>query len=75
MICRLPSSLQGQNFLHVLARRTRALLLDAAAAAESAAETAALMATELDRDEAWVAAQVQEFQALAAGYQVSENPA
>ena len=59
----------------VLARRTRALLLDAAAAAESAAETAALMAAELGRDEAWVAAQVQEFQALAAGYQVSENPA
>ncbi|MDG2014539.1 MAG: glycerol-3-phosphate dehydrogenase/oxidase [Pirellulaceae bacterium] len=56
----------------VLARRTRSLLLDAAAAAEIAEATARLMATELGRDETWVTTQVKEFQSLAAGYQVTE---
>ena len=52
----------------VLARRTRALLLDAAAAAEVAEDVASLMATELDRDEDWVRAQSDSFRTLAAGY-------
>lgn len=52
----------------VLARRTRALLLDARAAAEAAPETARLMAAELGRDEAWQKSQVADFQKLAAGY-------
>ncbi len=53
----------------VLSRRTRALLLDAAAARRSAGTVAALMAAELGRDVAWTAAQVQAFGALVdAGY-------
>ena len=52
----------------VLSRRTRALLLDAKAALESAPETAALMAKELGKDKAWETAQVQEFEKLAKGY-------
>jgi len=52
----------------VLSRRTRALLLDARAALESAPKVAALMAAELDRDEAWQTAQVAEFTTLARGY-------
>ena len=52
----------------VLSRRTRALLLDAKAAIESAPEVAAIMAAELKKDKAWEAAQVQEFEALAKGY-------
>lgn len=52
----------------VLARRTRALLLDARAAREAAPAVAAILATELGRDEAWAGAQVTEFQALADGY-------
>jgi glycerol-3-phosphate dehydrogenase len=52
----------------VLARRTRALFLNARAAMESAAGVAACMAQELGRDEAWRKAQVEAFTALAAGY-------
>lgn len=52
----------------VLARRTRMLLLHAAAAIEAAPVVAALLARELKRDETWQTQQVQEFRALAAGY-------
>ncbi|MGB6134579.1 MAG: glycerol-3-phosphate dehydrogenase/oxidase, partial [Acidobacteriaceae bacterium] len=53
----------------VLARRTRALLLDAEAAVRCAAQVAAMMARELGRDAAWVEAQVREFTELArSGY-------
>jgi glycerol-3-phosphate dehydrogenase len=52
----------------VLARRTRALLLDARASAEIAPAVAALMAAELGRDEAWGRRQVEEYRALARGY-------
>jgi glycerol-3-phosphate dehydrogenase len=52
----------------VLARRTRALLLDARAAIAMAPEVARLMAAELGRDAAWVRAQVASFTALAKGY-------
>lgn len=54
----------------VLARRTRALLLNAKAAAEAAPETARLMAEELGRDAAWQEAQAAEFRTLARGYLV-----
>ena len=54
----------------VLARRTRALLLDASAAADAAEEVATLMADELGRDAAWVASQVAEFRDLASGYRL-----
>ncbi len=52
----------------VLARRTRALLLDAKASIEIAPRVAALLAEELGYDEAWQAAQVREFNHLAEGY-------
>ncbi len=52
----------------VLARRTRALLLNARAAIEAAPQVAALMAVELGRDAAWEQAQVEAFTALARQY-------
>ncbi len=52
----------------ILARRTRALLLDARASMEAAPAVAALMAAELGRDAAWQAAQVAEYRTLAVGY-------
>ena len=55
----------------VLARRTRALFLNARAAMAMAPETARLLARELGRDEAWQQEQVDAFRALAEGYVVS----
>jgi glycerol-3-phosphate dehydrogenase len=57
----------------VLARRTRALFLNARAATEMAPETARLVARELGRDAQWQAQQVEEFRALAEGYLVSSG--
>jgi glycerol-3-phosphate dehydrogenase len=54
----------------VLARRTRALFLNAAAASAMAEPVAKLLAAELGHDAAWVAAQVNDFQALARQYRV-----
>jgi len=54
----------------VLARRTRALFLDARAAIEMAPKAAALLARELGRDEEWQASQVASFRKLACGYLV-----
>jgi glycerol-3-phosphate dehydrogenase len=51
-----------------LARRTRALLLDARASVEAAPRTAALLAAELGRDEAWQRRQVAAYRELARGY-------
>ncbi|BCS97070.1 glycerol-3-phosphate dehydrogenase [Desulfoluna limicola] len=52
----------------VLARRTRALILDARAAMDAAPEVARLMAAELGKDQAWIDAQVKDFTDLAKGY-------
>lgn len=52
----------------ILARRTRALLLDTAASIEAAPTVARLMAAELNRDEQWIGAQVATYTALARGY-------
>jgi glycerol-3-phosphate dehydrogenase len=52
----------------VLARRTRALLLDARASAEIAPDVAALLAAELGKDEAWRQRQVEAYRELARGY-------
>lgn len=52
----------------VLARRTRALLLDAQSALEAAPRVAALLAAELGRDAAWQAHQVRLFHHLALGH-------
>jgi glycerol-3-phosphate dehydrogenase len=52
----------------VLARRTRALFLNARAAIAMAPRVATLLAQELGRDTAWRDTQVAEFERLAAGY-------
>lgn len=52
----------------VLARRFRILFLDAAASMEMAPRVAALMADELQKDETWVAQQIQRYRSLASGY-------
>ncbi|HSG46901.1 MAG TPA: glycerol-3-phosphate dehydrogenase C-terminal domain-containing protein, partial [Longimicrobiales bacterium] len=54
----------------VLSRRTRALILDARAAGEVAAEVAGLMAAELGRDDAWARREAEAFRALAKAYLV-----
>jgi glycerol-3-phosphate dehydrogenase len=51
-----------------LARRTRALLLDARAAIESATLVATLMAKEMNREDAWIKEQVIEFTDTAKHY-------
>jgi glycerol-3-phosphate dehydrogenase len=60
----------ARNVEDVLARRTRALFLNARAAIAMAAPVAELMAQELGRDDAWVVAQVREFSELAKQYMV-----
>jgi len=52
----------------VLARRTRALLLDARASLEAAPLAAQILARELGRDGVWESAQVTSYQQLARGY-------
>jgi glycerol-3-phosphate dehydrogenase len=52
----------------VLARRTRALYLNAKAAIEVAPAVAALLAEELGRDAAWQSEQVHEFTSIAQHY-------
>ena len=54
----------------VLARRTRALLLDSAAALAAAPAVAAILARELGRDTEWQLKQVEEFKAVAKKYQL-----
>ncbi|HVU24225.1 MAG TPA: glycerol-3-phosphate dehydrogenase/oxidase [Opitutus sp.] len=56
----------------VLARRTRALLLDAKSSIEAAPLVARLMAAELRETEAWQRAQVANYTALAHGYVYSD---
>jgi glycerol-3-phosphate dehydrogenase len=58
----------------VLARRTRALLLDARASIEAAPVAARLLARELHRDSAWEKAQIHAYSELARGY-VYTDPA
>jgi glycerol-3-phosphate dehydrogenase len=52
----------------VLARRTRALLLNARASIEAAPVVARLLAGELGRDDAWQRSQVEAYTRLASGY-------
>ena len=52
----------------VLARRTRALFLDARAAIEAAPAVAGLLQKELRRSESWRESEVRRFTALASGY-------
>ena len=55
----------------VLARRTRALLLNARASAEAAPAVARVLADELGRDDAWVRAQIAQYAELAQGYSLT----
>jgi glycerol-3-phosphate dehydrogenase len=52
----------------VLARRTRALFLDARAAMESAGIVAGLMAREMDKDDSWIREQIESFNCIAKNY-------
>ena len=56
-----------------LARRTRALFLNARAAIAMAPAAAALLARELGRDASWADAQVKDFHALAAQYTLQKT--
>jgi glycerol-3-phosphate dehydrogenase len=58
----------ARSWEDVLARRTRALFLDARASMAMAPAVAMLMAAELGRDEAWQWREVADFLALASGY-------
>ena len=58
----------AQTLDDVLARRIRALYLDARVAKEMAPKVAHIMATELGKDQAWEEEQVNEFCQLADGY-------
>jgi Glycerol-3-phosphate dehydrogenase len=57
----------------VLSRRTRALLLDAAESVAIAPQVAAIMAKELQKDEAWINRQVEEYSQLAKHYMLNRN--
>ncbi len=59
---------QARTVEDVLARRLRALLLDAAGAVACAPRVAELLAEELGRDGSWQRAQVEAFAELAKGY-------
>jgi glycerol-3-phosphate dehydrogenase len=52
----------------ILSRRTRALLLNARAASQTAPKVAELLASRLGRDKSWIKTQVQDFQTLANNY-------
>jgi glycerol-3-phosphate dehydrogenase len=57
----------------VLARRLRALFLDAEAALAAAPRVAALLAAELGRDAQWESEQLSQFQLVAEAYRGSSN--
>lgn len=57
----------------VLARRTRALFLNARAALAMAPRTAQMMAAELGRDSTWIAGQVKAFENTAKNYVLAES--
>ncbi|KAF0094512.1 MAG: glycerol-3-phosphate dehydrogenase [Puniceicoccaceae bacterium 5H] len=58
----------AQSVEDVLARRTRAVLLDARASIEIAGEVGAIMAPLLGQDEAWAKSSAESFRELARGY-------
>jgi glycerol-3-phosphate dehydrogenase len=52
----------------VLARRTRALFLDARAAGEAALTVAKILGVELNRSESWISQSARSFEEIASGY-------
>ncbi|AIT28364.1 FAD dependent oxidoreductase family protein [Bordetella holmesii 44057] len=62
----------AQSVEDVLARRNRALFLDAAAASVAAPEVARILAQELDRDDAWQQRTVADFEAVAATFRLPD---
>ena len=58
---------QARTAADALARRTRGLFLDAEASAQAAPVVARLVAAEIGRDDAWIAAQVEAVRQIAAG--------
>ena len=58
----------------VLARRTRALFLNAKAALRMAPRAAAVLAKELGRDAAWQQQQIADFTRIANGYVLGGKP-
>jgi glycerol-3-phosphate dehydrogenase len=58
----------------VLARRTRALFLDARAALAMAPAAARLLADAIGRDEHWQRCQLSEFSEIAAGFLPGRQP-
>src|SRR5262249_36693908 len=67
VICADPEE-AARSVEDVLARRTRALFLDARASSEAAPRVAGMLAAELGRDESWQEQQVAHFRNLADGY-------
>ena len=63
----------AQTLDDVLARRTRSLLLNAAAAMDVAPRVAALMARELGQDRLWEERQIIAFRRMARGYTLSRE--
>lgn len=57
----------------VLSRRTRALLLDAKAAIESAPLVASIMAKEMNKDDNWIKKQIDNFNSIAKNYLPATN--
>jgi glycerol-3-phosphate dehydrogenase len=66
---RVEMALTVEDFL---ARRTRALFLDAQASIEMAHDVAVIMAMVLGRDKIWIKNQVKAFKVLAKGYLLSD---
>lgn len=58
----------AQSLEDVLARRARALLLDARASVEIAQKVSAMMAKELDKDDSWIQEQIKSYKKLAHHY-------
>lgn len=58
----------AQTVEDILARRTRALFLNARAAIEIAPKVAEIMAREMDKNEIWIAEQIQHFNETAQNY-------
>ena len=61
----------AQTVEDVLARRTRALFLNAKATIEMAPKVAKIMAVELDKDEEWENSQVEKFLKVADSYRIN----